>query len=62
MTMSQVERNREPYIQAWVEFTGTTFEDYEYSAGWEAFGWILELTPIIMTVLFPLYLIFKLSR
>ena len=43
-------------------FTGTTFEEYEYSAGWEAFGWILELTPIIVTAVFPLYLIFKYSR
>ena len=49
-------------IQAWVVFEGTTFEEYEYSSGWEAFGWLLELTPIIVTALFPLYLVFKFSR
>ena len=49
-------------VQAWVVFEGTTFEDYEYSSGWEAFGWLLELTPIIVTALFPLYLVFKFYR
>ena len=46
-------------VQAWVVFEGTTFEDYKYSAGWEVFGWFLELTPIVGTLLVPFFLAFK---
>ena len=36
------------------------FEGYDYSSGWEAFGWFLELTPIVITFTYPAYLAVKL--
>ena len=49
-------------LQAWVEFEGMSFEGYDYSAGWEAFGWFLELTPIVITFSYPVYLAVRLWR
>ena len=38
------------------------FQGYDYSAGWEAFGWFLELTPIVLTFTYPVYLTLKVLR
>ena len=35
---------------------------YDYPSGWEAFGWVLELTPVVLTFTYPLYLAVKLLR
>ena len=41
-------------VLAWVNHEPMAYEDYEFPAGIEAMGWIMELLPLLIVLLYPI--------
>ena len=46
-------------IMAWVEYEPTELNGYEYPAGWQVFGWFVELTPLAIALAYPVYAVIR---
>jgi SNF family Na+-dependent transporter len=46
-------------VMQWVEYAPMELNNYVYPAGWQAFGWIMELTPLAVTFFYPIYIVNK---
>jgi solute carrier family 6 amino acid transporter-like protein 5/7/9/14 len=46
-------------VMAWVEYVPMELNNYTYSNGWQAFGWAVELGPIAVTFLYPIFYVYR---
>ena len=49
-------------ILSWAENDLMGYGDYTYPDGVQAMGWVLEMAPLAITFLFPIYTIFAYNK
>ena len=46
-------------VLSWVHHVPMKYDDYEFPPAVEAFGWIIELLPLFIVLLYPLFPLYK---
>jgi solute carrier family 6 amino acid transporter-like protein 5/7/9/14 len=49
-------------VMAWVENEPMELNNYTYPGGWQAFGWLIEIAPLVVTFCYPIITVLKLKR
>ena len=49
-------------VLAWIDNDLMSYGDYVYPDAVQAMGWVLEMAPLVIAGVFPIYTIYKLSK
>jgi hypothetical protein len=45
-------------IMGWIDNSPMSLDGYEYPQEWEVVGWVMELLPLAVVILYPIYTTF----